>query len=345
MATIVKRGNNYQAKVRVKGFPTVTKSFKTEDEAQAWADKTYVAMRNDTFVQELPSLQAALKTYKEQITPRKRSAHTEVYVIEKVRQEKFMRKALNEIKVTDIVDWRNRMTGEYAPSTIKKRISLVSAVYRVARSEWGFGSLENPCDGVLKPAVDNARNRLITDYEYAAVLRQLKTEELQAAVRLARSSSMRLGEVISLQWKNIDFNRCLIFLEHTKNGDARTVPLSPASISALKILHNDDVTPSMKLFDLNKDRLSKGWTRAVDRARRDYIAECKKGGKRVDQDMFMNMHFHDLRHTAITEFAEAGFSTLELSRISGHKTLSMLDRYVHLDVENIAKKLAVISGS
>src|SRR5690606_31260386 len=154
-------------------------------------------------------------------TPRKRSAHTEVYVIEKVRQEKFMRKPLNEIKVADIVDWRNRMKGEYAPSTIKKRISLVSAVYRVARSEWGFGSLENPCDGVLKPAVDNARNRLISDFEYAAVLRQLKTEELQAAVRLARSSSMRLGEVISLQWKNIDFNRCLIFLEHTKNGDAR----------------------------------------------------------------------------------------------------------------------------
>lgn len=53
----------------------------------------------------------------------------------------------------------------------------------------------------------------------------------------------------------------------------------------------------------------------------------------------VNFHFHDLRHTAITAMAERLPNLIELSAVTGHKSLAMLKRYYHPDVAELAKKL------
>ena len=57
-------------------------------------------------------------------------------------------------------------------------------------------------------------------------------------VRLAIETGMRQGELLGLRWKNIDFNRRTAFLPNTKNGDARSVPLSSVAVETLKAVHN-----------------------------------------------------------------------------------------------------------
>ena len=52
-----------------------------------------------------------------------------------------------------------------------------------------------------------------------------------------------------------------------------------------------------------------------------------------------DLHFHDLRHEAITRFFEMGLSVPEVAVISGHKDYRMLARYTHLRAEDIANKL------
>jgi integrase len=51
-----------------------------------------------------------------------------------------------------------------------------------------------------------------------------------------------------------------------------------------------------------------------------------------------DVHFHDLRHTAITRLSNK-FNILELAVISGHKSLNMLQRYTHIKPEDLALKL------
>jgi integrase len=63
-----------------------------------------------------------------------------------------------------------------------------------------------------------------------------------------------------------------------------------------------------------------------------FIRACKRG--KLD-----GLHFHDIRHEAITRFFEMGLNVMEVSSISGHKTLQMLKRYTHLKAEDLAKKL------
>ena len=54
---------------------------------------------------------------------------------------------------------------------------------------------------------------------------------------------------------------------------------------------------------------------------------------------FKDLHFHDIRHEAISRFFEKGLSIPEVALISGHRDYKMLFRYTHLKAEDILRKL------
>lgn len=132
---------------------------------------------------------------------------------------------------------------------------------------------------------------------------------------------MRQGELLRLEWNNVDFKRKLALLldpMKIKNGEARAVPLSSAAITVLKGLPR---STSGLVLPVQRLTLVHAFKAACTRAK------------------IKNLTFHDLRHEAISRLAEHGdLSTLELSAISGHKTLQMLKRYTHLQAEGLARK-------
>ena len=75
------------------------------------------------------------------------------------------------------------------------------------------------------------------------------------------------------------------------------------------------------LFSIRPDSLSQAFNRA-----------CKKLN-------ISNLRFHDLRHEATTRLFELGLNVIEVSTITGHKDLTMLDRYTHLKAEKLGEKL------
>jgi len=81
-----------------------------------------------------------------------------------------------------------------------------------------------------------------------------------------------------------------------------------------------------KYLEENKDELNKAALRLA------WSRLKKKGG-------IKDLHFHDLRHEAISRFFEKGLSIPEVALISGHKDVRMLFRYAHLKAEDILKKL------
>jgi integrase len=123
---------------------------------------------------------------------------------------------------------------------------------------------------------------------------------------------------MSLLWVNINFEKCVAFLPLTKNGDSRYVPLSKKAISILKLLPRDI---EGRVFPLNKGTVSIFFLRAARRAKVD------------------DVHFHDLRHMALTKLSVKFTNILELASISGHRELKMLQRYVHIKAEDLVQKL------
>ena len=68
---------------------------------------------------------------------------------------------------------------------------------------------------------------------------------------------------------------------------------------------------------------------------------CWFGMGLIDEPMaeITDLHFHDLRHEAISRFFEKGLSVPEVALISGHRDYRMLFRYTHLRAEDIVAKL------
>ncbi|WP_249214479.1 site-specific integrase [Burkholderia cenocepacia] len=120
---------------------------------------------------------------------------------------------------------------------------------------------------------------------------------------------MRRGELLSLQWENVDLQRRTAHLPDTKNGNARTVPLSTRATNILKALPSyiADGTGERAVgpvFATTAMALRKGFTRAIERAQQQYAADCEEERKRPLAGFLCDLHFHDTRHEAASRLAD-----------------------------------------
>ena len=109
-----------------------------------------------------------------------------------------------------------------------------------------------------------------------------------------------------------------MLIPQTKTGTPRTIPLTPHAQGVIAALPRS-ITGYLIPTSANALRLA--WEQAK---------------RRADIE---DLHFHDLRHEAISRFFEMGLSIPEVALISGHKDYRMLARYTHLRAENISWKL------
>lgn len=149
-------------------------------------------------------------------------------------------------------------------------------------------------------------------------------------IRLALETAARLGELLALEWRDIDAGRRVAVLRGvggrgTKNGDeSRAVPLSSAALVVLQELQALPLGIDGRVFYwwAGSDSFNKTWRRA-----------CACAG-------IEDLRFHDLRHEATSRLFEKGvFEGVEVAAITGHKTLQMLKRYTHLRAADLARKL------
>ena len=141
-------------------------------------------------------------------------------------------------------------------------------------------------------------------------------------IRLAIETAMRRGELLAMEWEHIDFESRTTLIPVTKNGHSRTIPLTGEAVTILKKLQIMKRTEDKFVFPgVTGNAADHAWDRIIVRAN------------------IQDLHFHDLRHEAISRFFEKGLSLPEVALISGHRDFKMLFRYTHLKAEDIAEKL------
>ena len=122
---------------------------------------------------------------------------------------------------------------------------------------------------------------------------------------------MRQGELRRLRWEHIDLHRRTAHLPDTKNGEARTVPLSTSAVAVMRAL------PRAMHGDLFPGVTTEAMKRSYMRATRRASIE--------------DLRFHDLRHEATTRLFEKDLNIMAVASITGHKDLGMLRRYTHFE--------------
>lgn len=375
MPTIRKRGQyQWEAQVRRRGYPAQSKTFTSKAEADAWANMIESEMSRGVWVSrseaEATTLHEALKRYEEEVSFSKRGVAQEISILNAYKAIDLARRPLATIRGADIAKVRDDWLKDYKPATVLRRLAVLSHVFNIARKEWGMESLSNPVELVRKPQPNNARTRRIAvsapvgtpsvddpdserraqDGELERVAKASNSALLPSIIWLAVETAMRRGEIVSLLWANVDLNRRVAHLPSTKNGDARDVPLSSRAVSVLQTLEErrNNAKDSMsdggeeetdRIFDIRSDAVTRAFERAVARARKIYVDECRTAKLKPDSKFLTDLCFHDLRHEATSRLASI-FPMHELTKITGHKDPRMLMRYYHPRAEDLAKKLA-----
>lgn len=323
MASIRKRNNIWQARVKKKGYPELSKSFKSKSDAESWARFVESEMDRGIFLSrkeiESTTLGELLTRYLSEITPNKKGATVESYRIHRWLKSPLAKRYLSTLRATDFAVWRDGRIKEKASSnTIRLELAVISHMFNIAKTEWGFESLTNLTENVRIPRLPNGRSRRVSDDEIATLIKNTKSRELPYILKIAIETAMRRGEIASLEWKHIDLKKRVLTLPETKNGEMRSVPINQNCYTLLQVLPK---RIDGKVFGMSAHAISYAFIRA-----------CKRSG-------FENLHFHDIRHEAITRFFELGLNPMEVSAISGHKSLQMLKRYTHLKAEDLVKKI------
>lgn len=136
---------------------------------------------------------------------------------------------------------------------------------------------------------------------------------------LSIKKSSQQGEILSLRWEHVDLQHGVAHLPTTKNGAPRDVPLSRKARSYLQML---PIQLNGNIFSYTSSGFKSAWRTALQELKIE------------------NLHFHDLRHEAISRFFELGtLNVIEVAAISGHRSLNMLKRYTHLRAYQLVSKL------
>ena len=340
MATIRRRLGKFQARIQRRGVPHLARTFTNRRDAEKWARTTEVEIERGAIQTHTRSimLSAAISRYLKECTPRKKSARAEKYLMQAWSSSDLSQLELGRIRPAQIASWRDkRLASGAAAQTVRNGLTALSAVYEQAIREWGFDSLTNPVRRVRRPSAPNSRSRRVSADEIQTLSRLTESLQLPSLIGLAVETGMRLSELTSARWEHLDLTQRTLHLPHTKNGDSRTVPLSTTAVTTLSNLrHSVTHLNSGRIFNITPHAATVAFRRAVRRARKAYL---ESRGNRQDEGLFSNMRFHDLRHEAVSRLFERGLNVVEVSSISGHKTLQMLKRYTHLRAADLAKKL------
>jgi integrase len=286
MANIRKHGSRWQVRIRRADCCPLSKSFERRKDAMEWARQMEVQADR----QELPA---------------------DVKILQRNTLGDLVARYRDEVSVAKkgYEQERSSLTAFLRHPICKRRL------------EWGIPIRDNPLDKLKLKAPSQRRERRLTSGEWERLLeaaRLTRNQWVEPIVRLACATAMRRGEILAIEASHVSLEKRTLLIPVTKNGHARTIPLTQDAILVLQGL------PKAQgyLFPITGNALRLAWIRLRNRAGLN------------------DFRFHDLRHEAISQFFELGLNAAEVALISGHNDMRMLFRYTHPMRSVIAEKLS-----
>lgn len=352
MANIQKRTTksgevSYRVQIRIKGRPVETATFARLTDAKNWAQQTEADIRRGkhfkTAEAKRRTMEEAIDRYfHDVLSYRKNPVNQKIYL--NWWKAQLGAYTLADITPALIVEKRNALVGSknnygrvVGSATANRYTQALGHVYTIAIKEWGWVS-ENPVSNITKFKEPRGRVRFLSEEERASLLQACKESEnafLHTIVVLALSTGARKMEVLSLKWQDVDFERGVIVLHETKNGERRVLPLQGFAKELLKAQHKSRILGCEYVFPSKKverDESGKFVYQPID-IRTAWENALKKAG-------IKDFRFHDLRHSAASYLAMNGATVAEIAAVLGHKTLQMVKRYAHLSEAHTSSVVA-----
>lgn len=236
-------------------------------------------------------------------------------------------KTLEELAPLDIDRLRIKLLKEKSPQTVKHCLGLIKRLSNFARNK----RLCKPLDfKVTMPTVNNQKTEFLTDSQLKKLLEAIEQDKnpyTGPMMLTALYTGMRRGEILKLEWKDVDFEQGFIHIRDPKGGVDQKIPLNDSTKAVFEKLP--------RTHGLVFPGLRGGQTRLYHA-----ISEIKKNAE-LPKDF---RPLHGLRHHYASMLASSGKVDLyTLQKLLTHKSPMMTQRYAHLRDESL-KKASNLAG-
>lgn len=345
MASIKERVNEktgaktFQVQIRRKGYPPLSKNFSSLREANDWATlkEASVLKNEDINPREKTKwkIPDVIDWYVENPNPQRKLETKKHFNRLRLLKEEFCDFTVQTLTAKILSKWIKKRLEFNEPSTVYHYYVALKNALMYHSQQHGYS--QDIFNVAKCPSKSGERNRRFSMEETAKVFRyinqhcKVKRNELRLAILFALESACRIGEMLKLEWNevNIEHQHIDFLAKNTKTKKFRRVPITSVArkiLIWLKKKHNPHNKKHLRVFDfynLNEHHLS-----------RQFQICCNKA------EIF-NIRWHDLRHEATSRFYEKAphLTDREIALITGHENLNMLKKYSHLRPSTILQKL------
>ncbi len=214
------------------------------------------------------------------------------------------------------------------PATVNRELATLSHLLNKA-VEWGW--TERQPAKIRKLKEDNGRIVYLSPVQATALLEGAKSDQnrqIYPFILIGLRTGMRKSEILAIRREHVNLDARSIYVPAAKAG-ARTQPISADLASFLT--EYIDTLPKGTPWLFPSVGAEQGHT--VD-VRKAFVRAVTAAG--LDPKQVVR---HTLRHTAITHLVQAGVDLPTVKRISGHKTMAMVERYAHQSGSHIAEAM------
>ncbi len=216
-------------------------------------------------------------------------------------------RALNNARLLD--KWKSSMLARVSPTTFNIHRRFLHAAFNVA-IKWGYVD-ENPM-ATVKKEVAHEKRLFMTKDELGRILELINADidlptgdvQIQRYLRCFRilviflvNTGLRRQEAIRLTMADIDFEKRLLHITHTKSKRVRIIPLNATAYQAL--------------VEIGPELFSGMQAYLVSRTFGNYVKKAK----------MTCFHLHSLRHTFATNLIARGVDIYTVSRLLGHSDI------------------------
>jgi len=319
-----KGGTVWRAEVYVHGARE-SKRFESKPDAQSWAMAREHELSRSGAIRHGMTMRDALERYAAEVAPTKRGERWELIRLRRAMRDPIADVPLQSLELEDAEQFRERRLVDVKAASVARELTGLRSVVKAAvRWRWIEAF---PWDGLELPQQSPPRTRTFTGDEISRIVAaaglvegepiETRRQEVACMFLVSLQSAMRLGEVCTLTWSNVDLERRVAHLPTTKNGRARDVPLSSR---AAEVLSWQPRRESDRVFRPDPQNASVVF-------RRIRLAAGVDGAR-----------FHDARRHACTELAKK-LSPMDLARVAGANIELILRVYYRADAEALARLL------
>jgi integrase len=253
---------------------------------------------------------------------------------------------VTHLNAKEIAGFREDLAERVSPGTVNIGLKILRSALNQAKRE-GLTDTNEAEKVTLLKIRKTVRREPFSELQLRQLL-AVANDEWKGMILFGIYTGLRLGDISSLTWRNVDLMQEEISLTTIKTRREQVLPLAKPLLKHLeKMPVGDDANAplfpnafAIKRRTLSIGSLSNKFHEILVAAKlADHRSHDKRGKGRSASRIPSVLSFHSLRHTATSMLKNAGISDVIARDIIGHESAAVSQNYTHIDSKTKRKAL------